>query len=275
MIIRERNQPFRFMRGWILFIIFTSALCITHPGRLLAQSYDRLGYQWEVAEQGWTGVWTRRANSNHFDARWTMQGQSDIEGVIEMKLSGGGVRMTRTDMHTNQRCEYQGQIARDGRTAQGWVSCNNGPRIDWSANIYSTSGMYQGNHETHTPPSSGTQRRETLGSWGPIIPKYNQGGRPWLYDLTGVWRSNDGGTYYVRQIGSDLWWYGEASNGQWSNIFHGAIDGEWADGMWLDVPKGRDRSNGALRLHIDSLNEFHREQKTGDDFGGSSWKKVC
>jgi hypothetical protein len=28
-------------------------------------------------------------------------------------------------------------------------------------------------------------------------------------DLTGIWQNNDGGTYYIRQLGDVIWWFGE------------------------------------------------------------------
>jgi hypothetical protein len=198
-----------------------------------------------------------------------MPGQTEIRGVIDMRLDGRNVQMSRVDQYTNQRCEYQGQISKDWRTAQGWVSCSNGPRANWSATIYKQGEAYQGNREVLSPGYGSTMRKE-----GPIIPQYSQEQGNWQYDLTGVWSCNDGGTYYLRQLGGNVWWYGEASNGRWSNIFHGAMNGEWVEGLWLDVPKGRDRNNGALRLRLDSRDEFHREQNSGDDFGGSRWRRV-
>lgn len=29
-------------------------------------------------------------------------------------------------------------------------------------------------------------------------------------DLTGVWSCDDGGTYFIRQVGNIVWWYGES-----------------------------------------------------------------
>ncbi|MGB7621874.1 MAG: hypothetical protein WBN92_05945 [Terriglobia bacterium] len=256
--------------GVLLVVAAASVLMLSHPVKTDAAPYDaRLGVQWQVIEEGWTGVWVRRGDSSTFDGQWTMPGQSEIRGVIEMHVDNRNVRMARTDQYTNQQCEYQGQISRDWRTAQGWVSCNNGPRVNWNANIYKQGERFHGNTEVLNPPSLPGVRRE-----GPIIPRYNQERGSWSYDLTGAWSCNDGGTYYLRQLGGNVWWYGEAANGQWSNIFHGALDGEWLEGFWLDVPKGRDRNNGGMRLHIDSRDEFHAEQKTGDDFGGARWRRV-
>lgn len=234
-----------------------------------AQRAFQSSTRWRVQEQGWTGEWVRRPGTNTFDARWNTPGQAEIRGVIDMDWNGRNLRMTRTDLYSNQRCEYRGEISRDGRTAHGWQSCNNGPRVDWSAEIFYDTRPIPDRRDDHAPPPSSFGRPDR-----PIVPRYNDNLNNWRYDLTGIWQCDDGGTYYVRQLGNNVWWYGESSNGQWSNIFHGALDGERLEGLWLDVPKGRDLSHGALRLQVDSLNEFHRVDKSGDDFGGSRWRRV-
>lgn len=30
--------------------------------------------------------------------------------------------------------------------------------------------------------------------------------------LTGTWRCNDGGTYFVRQVGREIWWLGRSAD---------------------------------------------------------------
>ena len=59
-------------------------------------------------------------------------------------------------------------------------------------------------------------------------------------DLTGVWKSGIGGTYYIQQIGDTIWWYGEAkdTNPSWSTVATGTIDGSTINLNWADVPKG-------------------------------------
>ena len=95
-------------------------------------------------------------------------------------------------------------------------------------------------------------------------------------DLSGKWSADDGGTYYLRQIGNKLHWYGEAkaSNPAWANIYRGVISNNRVNGDWLDVPKGKTNNSGKLRLDIKAngniLEAFH---KTGG-FGGSKWTRV-
>ena len=91
-------------------------------------------------------------------------------------------------------------------------------------------------------------------------------------DLTGTWRCNDGGMYSIRQIGSELWWYGHSPDGgkQWSNVLHGRIHGNRISGQWADVPPGQARNSGELLLQIVEKNMLRAVRKSGG-FGGSEW----
>src|SRR5205823_5812635 len=76
-------------------------------------------------------------------------------------------------------------------------------------------------------------------------------------DITGVWRGDDGGMYYIRQVGSEIWWLGmstRSSSGyldffkglDFTNVFHGTISGQRISGEWADVSRGTARSSGTL-----------------------------
>ena len=68
-------------------------------------------------------------------------------------------------------------------------------------------------------------------------------------DLTGVYNSNDGGEYYVRQIGNTIFWYGEPADnpGGWSNVAYGHVDPKGVVMLeWADVPKGHNRLGGEV-----------------------------
>ncbi|MCB2146713.1 MAG: hypothetical protein KQI81_09585 [Deltaproteobacteria bacterium] len=94
-------------------------------------------------------------------------------------------------------------------------------------------------------------------------------------DLTGRWSCNDGGTYYLRQTGSQVHWYGEAADAQpaWSNVFSGRIHGTRITGNWTDVPKGRTKGAGDLELVLEKDgNELRTVKKTGG-FAGSRWTR--
>jgi hypothetical protein len=93
-------------------------------------------------------------------------------------------------------------------------------------------------------------------------------------DLTGVWKCDDGGKYYIRQLGSKLWWYGEQnpSNPSWSNVMEGTLSGDTITAFWADVPKGGNMESGELVLNVESPNKIKVVHQTGG-FGGSSWSR--
>lgn len=76
-------------------------------------------------------------------------------------------------------------------------------------------------------------------------------GRP--IDLTATWFSNDRQPYYLRQIGSCLWWAG--SKGR-TNVFFGMVSGSAVTGVWTDVKPASTstRTTGTLTLFMTSRN---------------------
>lgn len=100
------------------------------------------------------------------------------------------------------------------------------------------------------------------------------GSVPALIDLTGVWNCDDGGKYYVRQLGTTVWWYGELdpNTPNWSNVMRGSISGNMINADWTDVPKGSIMQNGNLVLQIASNNKIVAISKTGG-FAGSVWTR--
>jgi hypothetical protein len=99
-------------------------------------------------------------------------------------------------------------------------------------------------------------------------------------DMNGVWKSNDGGTYYIRQMGADVWWMGVSGDGgkTWANVFRGTRNGAVVTGQWADVPKGRTHGGGALTLRLaggpTSVSGFSRQSATGG-FGSVRWGQPC
>jgi hypothetical protein len=100
------------------------------------------------------------------------------------------------------------------------------------------------------------------------------GSVPALIDLTGVWNCDDGGKYYVRQLGTTVWWYGELdpNTPNWSNVMRGSISGNMINADWTDVPKGSVMQYGNLVLQIVSNNQLVAISKTGG-FAGSVWTR--
>src|SRR5262245_50394127 len=99
-------------------------------------------------------------------------------------------------------------------------------------------------------------------------------------DLTGTWFADDGGAYYIRQVGNTLWWNGMSENGQGSsfaNVFRGTIKGDTIIGDWADVPRGQTLNSGALILRIVNISpdqiELRKQSQTGS-FSGSIWRRA-
>lgn len=99
---------------------------------------------------------------------------------------------------------------------------------------------------------------------------------PPTFNLTGIWKCNDGGKYYVRQIGSEVWWLGKSGGAEpgasWTNVFNGQIAVTQIKGNWADVPHGSIMSGGVMIIQIVNPNNFKAINKTGG-FGGSEWTR--
>lgn len=90
-------------------------------------------------------------------------------------------------------------------------------------------------------------------------------------DISGFYKANDGGYYYVRQTGNRVLWFGEHPSGGWANVYCGTRSGNKITGIFGDVPKGKARNHGPLVLQITSCNSFKR--LSGGPFGGSLWTR--
>lgn len=95
---------------------------------------------------------------------------------------------------------------------------------------------------------------------------------PLALDLTGVWKGNDGGTYYIRQSGDQIWWFGQGSN--FGNVFRGqlASGNSQITGQWADVPIGQALGSGSISLVIVNPNKLRREENPGN-FTGTDWTR--
>lgn len=130
--------------------------------------------------------------------------------------------------------------------------------------------------------------------------------RPYA-NLTGAWAANDGGTYYVRQIGNTVWWLGlSADEGQtFANVFQGTLQSSpchlihalrtspsaqrgtqplpvvdqncsLITGNWADIPLGQTSNSGTLSVDANNgqfSTLFDQLSETGG-FGGTNWQKM-
>jgi hypothetical protein len=91
-------------------------------------------------------------------------------------------------------------------------------------------------------------------------------------DLTGIWSGNDGGTYTIRQSGTQVTWEGASrDNGMsWSHSFNGVIRDHVIVGKFFDHPPGRSKNSGELTIRIVGPNRLNMIV-AGAPFGGSVW----
>jgi len=106
---------------------------------------------------------------------------------------------------------------------------------------------------------------------GPLAPPDNS-------SLTGTWLANDGGMYFLRQVGDALWWMG-LSGGfmypglQFCNVFHASVTGSTVTGEWSDVPRGATSGRGTLTLRFANDSQLLRVGESGG-FGASIWRRT-
>jgi hypothetical protein len=93
-----------------------------------------------------------------------------------------------------------------------------------------------------------------------------------IINLTGVWSCNDGGVYYIRQIGDHIWWFGEepAANPRWANAACGTIRGKSLTIKYADVPAGTSIGYGTIEMDIVSNDELAAKDKP-ESYAGSRW----
>jgi len=91
-------------------------------------------------------------------------------------------------------------------------------------------------------------------------------------DLTGEWKADNGTRYFLRQLGSDLYWSMDGRP-RVANIFMGRIDGNTITGSWVDVPGGQLLNSGTLTLRIESPDRLVKIFSS-IAYGEATWTRV-
>lgn len=91
-------------------------------------------------------------------------------------------------------------------------------------------------------------------------------------DLTGVWQSDNGVRYLLRQLGTDLYWSMD-DRPRVTNVFVGRIEGSTITGRWVDVPGGQLLNSGTLTLRIESPDRLVKVSSS-TPYGESVWTRV-
>ena len=103
--------------------------------------------------------------------------------------------------------------------------------------------------------------------------------------LTGAWRGDDGGVYYIRQVGDCVWWFGtdvarvepgRTAQQGFSNVAAGRVDGTEIVVEWADVPRGSILGGGGLTVTIneDGDSRSITEQRGAWGFGAKSFTRI-
>jgi len=124
----------------------------------------------------------------------------------------------------------------------------------------------------------------TPSGWGGSINVACSTDAPVTVNLSGTWTANDGGTYWVRQIGSCLWWTGFSGpvntvtmGRTFANAFLGTVTSKFVSGSWADVPRGGTTGSGTLILGFSvsgTSGRLYKISGTGSAFGGSVWTRA-
>jgi hypothetical protein len=103
--------------------------------------------------------------------------------------------------------------------------------------------------------------------------------------LTGAWRVNDGGVYYIRQVGDCVWWFGTdladldpGNMGQsgFANVAAGRVNGTEMELEWADLTLGNIVGGGGLTVTIDEGGDRLEVTKQRGDwgFGGKTFNRI-
>ena len=87
-------------------------------------------WRWKENEGSWTGIWTRRGDSNDYDAVWTnIEGKrdkvSEVRATLSMSIRGDAITIVRRQSDGSGTCDYRGTLR--GSQASGTYSCQWAP----------------------------------------------------------------------------------------------------------------------------------------------------
>src|SRR5215831_2956080 len=92
--------------------------------------------------------------------------------------------------------------------------------------------------------------------------------------LNGYYEGDDGGAYFVRQVGDKIYWFGEDPNGGWANVLKGTINGNKIIAQFWDVPKGKAQGVGDITLEIQNEGATIVKVSSSAPFGAKTLKKA-
>lgn len=84
------------------------------------------------SEGDYTGVWTRRGNTNEYDAVWSRNGRQQVTAVVSITTQGNRIFIKRISSSDGYLCEYEGTVSADGSSITGSANCG-GNRFNFQA----------------------------------------------------------------------------------------------------------------------------------------------
>jgi len=87
-------------------------------------------------------------------------------------------------------------------------------------------------------------------------------------DLTGVWRDEDNKKYHITQVGSQVYWLGDARPGS-MDVFSGNLTNDTIRGSWARLPGYTPKQSGFVTLKIETVNRIAVVSQAGSFFSGS------
>jgi hypothetical protein len=116
-------------------------------------------------------------------------------------------------------------------------------------------------------PSLGMGRSGGLGRGTPPWPA------PVTDDVSGLWRSEDGARWTLRQVGQEVWGYGESGDGGgiWTIVLHGRLLGNDVVATWAAL-RGDHPAAGELVLRIEAPDRLRTLRSTGG-FTSTGWHR--
>lgn len=104
------------------------------PSINLPKRIARLGLLWLEQEGDWRGRWTRRENSDLFDAIWSHPTENNVTAELKITRNGNNIVVIRTNSSDDNNCAYTGTVSDDGRSVTGTYTCDRGGG-NWNATI--------------------------------------------------------------------------------------------------------------------------------------------
>lgn len=93
-------------------------------------------------------------------------------------------------------------------------------------------------------------------------------------EINAYYEADDGGAYFVRQIGDKIYWFGEDPNGGYANVLLGTISGNKITARFWDVPKGKTKGAGEIVLEMSADGASITKISSTVPFGTKTFKKA-